>query len=38
MISNGMTLSDGFENQKLFLIHYTKNYEVVLENEQQPQQ
>jgi LysM repeat protein len=23
---------DGFENQKLYLIHYTKNYDVVLEN------
>jgi LysM repeat protein len=25
--------SDGFENQKLFLVRYTKNYEVILENE-----
>jgi hypothetical protein len=25
--------SDGFENQKLFLIRYTKDYEVILVNE-----
>jgi LysM repeat protein len=25
--------SDGFENQKLFMVRYKKNYEVVLENE-----
>ena len=29
---------DGFENQKLFMIRYTKNYEVVLEDETKPDQ
>jgi LysM repeat protein len=29
---------DGFENQKLFMIRYTKNYEVVLEDENKPEQ
>ena len=24
---------DGFENQKLFMVRYTKNYEVILEDE-----
>jgi hypothetical protein len=27
---------DGFENQKLFMIHYTKNYDVLLEDDKQP--
>jgi LysM repeat protein/ABC-type branched-subunit amino acid transport system substrate-binding protein len=27
---------DGFENQKLFMIHYTKSYDVVLEDDKQP--
>ncbi|HEX7492856.1 MAG TPA: LysM peptidoglycan-binding domain-containing protein [Bacteroidales bacterium] len=27
---------DGFENQKLFMVRYTKNYEVVLEDENKP--
>jgi LysM repeat protein len=27
---------DGFENQKLFMIRYTKNYEVILEDEKYP--
>jgi LysM repeat protein len=27
---------DGFENQKLFMIRYTKNYEVILEDEKNP--
>jgi LysM repeat protein len=25
--------NDGFENQKLFMVRYTKNYQVILENE-----
>jgi len=29
---------DGFENQKLFMIRYTKNYEVILEDENKPNQ
>lgn len=29
---------DGFENQKLFTIRYTKDYQIVLENENQPTQ
>ena len=29
---------DGFENQKLFMIRYTKNYEVILEDEKNPPQ
>lgn len=29
---------DGFENQKLFMVRYKKNYEVILEDENQPQQ
>jgi LysM repeat protein len=29
---------DGFENQKLFMIRYTKNYEVILEDENKPLQ
>jgi LysM repeat protein/ABC-type branched-subunit amino acid transport system substrate-binding protein len=29
---------DGFENQKLFMVRYTKNYEVILEDETQNQQ
>jgi hypothetical protein len=27
---------DGFENQKLFMVRYTKNYEVVLEDARKP--
>jgi hypothetical protein len=29
---------DGFENQKLFMVRYTKNYEVILEDENNPPQ
>ena len=29
---------DGFENQKLFMIRYTKDYEVILEDENKPAQ
>jgi len=29
---------DGFENQKLFMVRYTKNYEVILEDENKPPQ
>jgi hypothetical protein len=29
---------DGFENQKLFMVRYTKNYEVVLEDVNKPDQ
>jgi len=29
---------DGFENQKLFMVRYTKNYEVILEDETKNQQ
>ena len=29
---------DGFENQKLFMVRYTKNYEVVLDDENKPPQ
>jgi LysM repeat protein len=29
---------DGFENQKLFMVRYTKNYEVLLEDENKPPQ
>jgi LysM repeat protein len=29
---------DGFENQKLFLVRYTKDYEVILEDENKPLQ
>ena len=32
------SIGDGFENQKLFLVQYTKNYDVVLEDEKQPLQ
>jgi hypothetical protein len=33
-----MTTGDGFENQKLFLIRYTKEYDVKLvEEEKSPQ-
>jgi hypothetical protein len=27
---------DGFENQKLFMVRYTKNYEILLEDENKP--
>lgn len=29
---------DGFENQKLFMIRYTKDYQVILDEENKPQQ
>jgi LysM repeat protein len=29
---------DGFENHKLFMVRYTKNYEVILEDENRPPQ
>jgi LysM repeat protein len=29
---------DGFENHKLFMVRYTKNYEVILEDENKPPQ
>jgi len=29
---------DGFENQRLFMVRYTKNYEVILEDENKSQQ
>lgn len=29
---------DGFENQKLYMVRYTKNYEVILEGEYEPPQ
>jgi LysM repeat protein len=32
------TAGDGFENQKLFMVRYTKNYEVVLEDVNKPDQ
>jgi hypothetical protein len=32
------TAADGFENQKLFMVRYTKNYEVVLEDVNKPDQ
>jgi len=32
------TGNDGFENQKLYLIHYTKDYEVTLADEKKPAQ
>jgi LysM repeat protein len=30
--------ADGFENQKLFMVRYTKNYEVILEDDNKPSQ
>ena len=32
------TSSDGFENQKLFMVRYTKDYQVLLEDENKPPQ
>jgi LysM repeat protein len=32
------TVNDGFENQKLYLIHFTKDFDVVLADEKKPPQ
>jgi hypothetical protein len=32
------TDGDGFENHKIFMVRYTKNYEVILEDEIKPPQ
>ena len=29
-------IGDGFENQKLFMVRYSKDYQVLLENENKP--
>jgi hypothetical protein len=35
---NQKAAGDGFENQKLFMIRYTKDYQVLLEDENKPPQ